>query len=382
MRGANDFATERLSGPLLPFTVSADEHTTTAAWWSDCIDGGCVVPVRSVEVARQVVLAALALAPRDTVLVPANATHALIETVRRSAAGMCFGALDDALELTADHAVAVAWAEPVLGLPTASSAPACITVIDHGDSLPHGVGPRAWLPPGADVAIYGLHLAAEAEQAGALLVFGNRMLATTAALLLDRADRLDDSVAAARLMYIGRWSPRHLAALAAVHAGLRSAAGLPLLAPAAAGALARGVAVQIPAECDAATFVAYLQGENTSYAWLPALRPLHYAAADHHATAARVARWLLAPAVADEDLVTQRQTVLGIVKTAEYLGVRWRTDPARAVRYAALLTEMYGPDHDAYRPRFDVTAVANAPATITTADMQAPACSLRKFSER
>jgi hypothetical protein len=44
--------------------------------------------------------------------------------------------------------------------------------------------------------------------------------------------------------------------------------------------------------------------------------------------------------------------VLGVVKAAEYLGVRWREYPQRASRYAQQLTEMYGPDHDAYRPVF------------------------------
>lgn len=366
---------------MLSSATFADERATAAAWWSECVDGDLVLAVRSVQIARQAVLRALALATRDSVLVPANATYALVETVKRGAAGVCFGALDDVLNLTSDHAVTVAWVEPVLGQPTGSRAPARITVVDYGDSLPQRVDPQSWLPQGADVAIYGLHLTAEAARAGALLVFRNRALAAAAALLLDAADRLDGSVAAARLMEIGRQAPHHLAALAAVHTGLRAAAGLPVIAPVAAGALARGVAVQIPAECDAATFVGYLHGENTPYAWLPALRPLHYAAAGHHTTAAHLARWLLAPVAADDDPVAQRQTVLGIVKTAEYLGVRWRTDPARAVRYAALLTEMYGPDHDAYRPRFDVAAATDAPATIAATDMQAPACSLWKLVE-
>lgn len=44
--------------------------------------------------------------------------------------------------------------------------------------------------------------------------------------------------------------------------------------------------------------------------------------------------------------------MLGVVKTAEYLGVRWYTNANRALEYAALMNEMYGEGHDAYRPVF------------------------------
>jgi hypothetical protein len=47
--------------------------------------------------------------------------------------------------------------------------------------------------------------------------------------------------------------------------------------------------------------------------------------------------------------------VLGLVKAAEHLGVRWRTDPERATWYARWLNEAYGPNHDGYRPVFDTT---------------------------
>ena len=90
-------------------------------------------------------------------------------------------------------------------------------------------------------------------------------------------------------------------------------------------------------------------------------------------------RWLLAPVHLRDDSTVWRQTVLGIVKTAEYLGVRWRTDPARAAQYAALLTQMYGPDHDAYRPAFDVGTKSSPDAELAAEDLQAPACRLDKF---
>jgi hypothetical protein len=50
--------------------------------------------------------------------------------------------------------------------------------------------------------------------------------------------------------------------------------------------------------------------------------------------------------------------VLGILKAAEYTGVRWYTDPGRARWYSDLLIGWYGPTHDAYHPAFEITAEA------------------------
>lgn len=61
------------------------------------------------------------------------------------------------------------------------------------------------------------------------------------------------------------------AALATVRQGLEEAAGLPLLA-ANPVVLAHHIAIRIPAPCDAATFYAYVLGEQTPVRWLPALR--------------------------------------------------------------------------------------------------------------
>jgi hypothetical protein len=140
-----------------------------------------------------------------------------------------------------------------------------------------------------------------------------------------------------------------------VREGLAQAAGLPLLT-AAPGVLAHHVALQVPAACDAASFYAYVLGEQTPVRWLPALQPLHYAALraggspQARLTADRLARTLLVPVGpegSDEELV---HAVLGVTKAADYLGVRWATDPQRAAWYAALMVEWYGDDHDAYRP--------------------------------
>ncbi|RIK36414.1 MAG: hypothetical protein DCC58_19275 [Chloroflexi bacterium] len=71
-------------------------------------------------------------------------------------------------------------------------------------------------------------------------------------------------------------------------------------------------------------------------------------------SAERLARWIvtpLGPEMTDEEIIHQ---VLVIVKTADYTGVRWYTDPARAKWYGNLMFEWYGPTHDAFRLQFPV----------------------------
>ena len=92
--------------------------------------------------------------------------------------------------------------------------------------------------------------------------------------------------------------------------------------------------------------------------WLPQIQPLHYAALgsdgapDHRETAANLARWLCVPVGPGYTFEEIKHGVLGIVKSAEYLGVRWRVNPAYAAEYAALMDRTYGTGHDAYRPLF------------------------------
>ena len=106
------------------------------------------------------ILRALAVTAQDTVLLPANTTHALLETVKQSGASVRFGDLDYALNLCSEQPVRIVWAEPILGLPTGSHAPAAITVIDHSDCLPQGAAGSLPLTGRTDAVIYGLQLAA------------------------------------------------------------------------------------------------------------------------------------------------------------------------------------------------------------------------------
>jgi hypothetical protein len=77
-------------------------------------------------------------------------------------------------------------------------------------------------------------------------------------------------------------------------------------------------------------------------------------------SAANIARWVVAPLGPDfvDDEITH--AVLGILKAAEYTGVRWYTQPERAQWYGDLMFEWYGPDHDAYRVQFETGVLVAA----------------------
>jgi len=110
--------------------------------------------------------------------------------------------------------------------------------------------------------------------------------------------------------------------------------------------------------------------------WLPELCPIHYAAArqgpDYLDTARRLARWLLIPVGPDDSPAEIAHAVLGVVKAADYLGVRWRCDPVRAAAYARLMNEWYGPDHDAYRPIFSTAGPCPTTPALTPSQPWAP----------
>lgn len=329
----------------------ATAEYVTAAWRTFvCGDrqDGAVLLVRSVARARRALLQTLCAAG-ERVLLPANATHTLVESAKRAAVQFAFGGLDAHLHLLLPQPVQVAWVEPVAGLPTVWTAPVDYRVIDYADSVPMGSLPL----DGADVLLFGLHLGLASAEAGALMVFRDATLAQQVHARLGAADEPEWARAAWQLQRLIYYGARQQAALAQLQHALAVAAGLPLLPLDRALALAHGVAVQVPPECVPSTFYHYVYSENTPIAWLPALRPLHPAAAAIGvATATHLERWLLVPLGLTTTAAELAQTVLGVVKAAEYLGVRWYTAPRRAAAYAALLTARYGPAHDAYRPVF------------------------------
>ena len=341
--------------------------------WSAVLGGRAVLLVRSVARAREALLRAAGVQPGDPVGVPANATNELVEAVKRHAARPWFLDLDPDLatraELDRPGTPRIVWTEPVGGLASIGELAGAQLWVDHADSLPTPSASTAPAPSG-QVTLWGLHLSEDPDEAGALLAFngaGPGTLHAAVAAGLGPNDRPDPGRALAqcrRLIGDGDelgLAVRQRAILAATERGLREAAGLPVLPADAGDALARYVAVRIPDESDVSTFYAYVRGENTPVRWLPEVRPLHHAAlrswgpAAWAVTAARLARWLLVPVGPEYTELEIEHAVLGVVKASEYLGIRWRTDPARAAAYATMLDDWYGPDHDAYRPVFDVT---------------------------
>jgi hypothetical protein len=322
------------------------------AWASICESP--VLLLRSVQHARQLLLRALDVRPGETVGLAANADRELTEVVKHHGAIPRFLALDSQLAVCADapDRPRIVVAQPAGGLGVCSSA---ATWLDCAETIPQP-GSTA---TGAPATVYGLHLHADPNRAGALIVFADADLADHCAALLTADAHPEPTSAliqARRLAGSNGLASQQRAALTEVWRGLDAAAGLPLLPLAEAGPLPLGVAVQIPPGSDVATFYAYVRAERTPVRWLPEVRPLHYAAlrepGAHQASAETLARWLLVPvgpSYTDEEI---RHAVLGIVKTADYLGVRWFTDPRRAHEYAGWMDELYGAGHDAYRVLF------------------------------
>lgn len=359
------------SGTNGPDPTAAD---ATEAW--SCSLGGVpTLLVSDVDRARALVMTAAGVAPGEAVGLPANATDRLLSAVKRAGAVPRFLALGGDLRPRLPggrDAPRFAWAQPSAGLAGPAGAWPRAADKRHGRSGGDGAaaGLRCWdlsegLPPAGavaetfgsvDVCLWGLHLGDESPRTGALLAFGPgpaaRRLRDAVATLLGPEDAPDPAYALAR----------QLAVLAEVRCGLTEAAGLEL-APEPSLQLAHGVAVRIPDEVDPATFFAYVAMENTPVRWLPLIRPPHHVAltrshAEGRATAAVLARWLLLPVGPDFSAEESGHTVLGVVKAAEYLGIRFRTDPRRAAEYAATMEERYGRDHDGYRPAFPVPSPA------------------------
>jgi len=332
-----------------PGLVTPAEVTST---WHNFVGGpaqvGAVVLVRNVARARCLLLQTLNVAGR-AVYLPANAAHGLVEEVKRANARPTFAPLDAALNLALPTPVQIAWDEPVAGLPIDPPGQASFLVIDHADTVP--IGPLS--RDVGDVLLFGLQLSANAAEAGALLCFRDATLAAQVSRRLSAADEPDWARATWQVQRLVYHLPPQQQRLAQLQQALTEAVGIPLRPLTNPCALAHGIAVQVPQACAAAIFYRYAQGENTPVAWLPFVRPLHPAAAAANLmTAAHLERWLLAPLGLHATSAVIDQTVLGLAKAAEYLGVRWYTNPRRAAAYAALLDERYGPGHDAYRPAF------------------------------
>ena len=351
VRGA-DYAAHPQLDDLLTLPANAALHTeatleTAEAAWSERLGGAWVVLVRDAYRARRLLHQAAGIQPGEWVGVPANASHELTESVKHHKALPRFLDFDAHLRL-APSSTRFTWTQVVRGLWQPQNA----TWLDCADTLPT---PGAAERPA--VTLYGLHLPDADNRPGALLALRDEALHAEVRALRQPSDGPNTTQALAQCERLPELAERQSENLAEVRRGLCEAAGLETHEPNQL-ALATGVAVQIPRESDVATFYAYVEQENTPVRSLPQIQPLHYAALrsdgapEHRETAANLARWLCVPVGPDYTFEEIKHGVLGIVKSAEYLGVRWRVNPAHAAEYAALMDRTYGTGHDAYRPLF------------------------------
>ncbi len=309
---------------------------------------------------------AYGVARGERVGVPANTRRALSQAIKRAGGQPAFLELDAGLALAADtpgiDALRLAWAQPVAGMAPPPAPVGTTLFVDYARSLPAPLAADDDATPPAAATLWGLHLSRDTAESGALLAFADEALYRATAALLGPEDLPDLGRALAQCRCLGGadgLAARQGAVYAATRIGMEAAVGVPLAPLAGGGALPHGLAVRVPDEVDVATFLAYGRAENVPVAWLPEIQPVfyvHYQVTPDPAltrrTAAHLARWLVAPLGPDYTEEEVTHAVLSILKPAEYLGVRWYTDHARAAWYADLMTEWYGPTHDAYRPAF------------------------------
>lgn len=261
-----------------------------------------------------------ATTPGDRVVVPAHASRDLVDAVKACGRSVVFAPIapDGSTLVGGTSEVAAVWHQTVAGIhaPGATSTPSGLV---HLVDAPDTVVVRA--VPGV---------------AGVRLSDGTSEVRRVSDIVASQRDRV-----------------------AAVSAGLRHAAALPIISAAGdAGPVPTGVVVRLPDAADPLTFAAYAQAELTGTEWFALRRPLH-PQARHRLTPEQVdaslghlSRLLVVPVspfATDEEI---GHAVLGIVKAAEYTGWRWHDDPEHAASYANWISERYGSDHEAYRPAF------------------------------
>lgn len=346
-------------------------HDDAAAAWAEYLGWpGRIVAVADPNRARRLLMDAVGVQPGQPVGIPANTRRFLSEAVKRAGGAPAFIELADDLGFAADSpalaGLELVWAQPVGGMAPPEPPAATTMLVDHGLTLPAPFSDPDPRLPGA-ATLWGLHLSGDQRESGALVAFADDALADRFAALVSEDDRPDPARSLAqvrRLAGAAGLAARQLAVEQAVRFGMEAGAGLPM-ADRADGALPFGVPVRVPDEADVATFVSYVRNELVDLAWLPEVQPMFYVAFQATRDAAltrrsadRLARWVMSPVGPEfvEDEVTH--AVLGLLKAAEYTGVRWFTNPGRARWYGDLMVEWYGPNHDAYRPAFSISVAA------------------------
>jgi hypothetical protein len=313
---------------------------------------------------------AFGVEPGERVGVPVNTRRYLSEAVKKTNGKPLFVELDADLGFVPETPglgeVRLVWAQPVGGMAPPAALPGTTLFVDDGTTLPAPMTEGA-ASLSAAATLWGLHLSPDRREAGAVVAVADPTLAERLAALLGEEDQPDPARALAQ---VGRLAGSE--GLAArlrgiereTRLGMEAGAGLPM-SPVNPAALPFGVPLRIPAEADAATFIAYVRNELVGLDWLPEIQPMFYVAyqvtrdpALTRRSAEHLARWVISPLGPDfvDDEVTH--AVLGPLKAGEYTGVRWYTNPGRARWYGDLLVEWYGADHDAYHPAFAITVAA------------------------
>lgn len=331
--------------------------------WAEYIGyPGPLLFVKSPDRARKLLMEAFGVEPGERVGIPVNTRRYLSEAVKRAKGKPLFVELN--ADLTFDSAtpgvgqVRLHWAQPIGGMEQPAPLPGKTLFVDHGLTLPAPLAAEGELMAG-EITLWGLHL--DEDDSGVLIAFRDPDLAERMRALLTDDDSPDLSRALAQVERLrGRdgLAARQLEIERQVRVGMEAGAGMPM-ASRAKRTLAHGVPLRIPEEADLATFISYVRNELVPLDWFPEVQPMFYVAyqvsqdlARTWQSAEHLARWVMSPVGPDfvEDEVTH--AVLGILKAAEYTGVRWYTNPGRARWYHEMLMEWYGPEHDAYRAAF------------------------------
>lgn len=362
---------------ILPVDVplrDADSEQALAAWSAYLGVDVPLLQVRNPDRARKLLMRAFGISGKEPVGIPVNTRRPLSEAVKRSGGKPLFVELD--ADLNFDPAtpglenVRLIWAQPVAGMAPPPALPGPTLFVDYGFTLPAPLTDGVADLTGA-ATLWGLHLSG--DEHGALIAFPDAALYAAAVEALTDDDTFSDFQRAVaqceRLDGADGLAARLLAVDAASRKGMEAGAGLPMSPTSGRCALPFGLAVRVPDEADLATFISYVRNENVDLDWLPEIQPMFYVAyqvtADRERTlrsAEHIARWVVAPLGPDFVADEITHAVLGIVKGAEYTGVRWYTDPERAQWYGDLMFEWYGPDHDAFRVQFDTRVESRAAA--------------------
>jgi hypothetical protein len=333
-----------------------------------------VAVVKDQDTARKYLTQAAGLQEGERVALPVNASRTLAEAVKRVKGVPLFVELDASLEFrpeTPNAAFAsILWAQPPAGLPVPKPLPNTAYLVDYASSLPvPGAAARA--PEHVAAVVWDLHLNDPDWNNGALVVFNDEGLARRFAPLVTDEDAPDWTRAWSQLQRLQGetgLAARVLKIYDDAHLGFEAAVGLPLAYQEESLSLPYGLAIRVPAEVDVQTFYAYAVAENVPLVWLPHLQPAYFFAfqvtrdlALTMESAANLSRWLISPLGPDFTEEEVRHAVLVVAKTADYLGVRWYTNPERAAWYGNLLVDWYGPSHDAFRPVVDLSSYGYPP---------------------